>query len=119
MIREPSDNVIVKIQNIKTGECTKSMTFKAPKPGLVTMWDFKTGFRLDDIKIRVDWPMKTEPLIIAARDFVLGWKQFISKIDWQGSNLDADAVRFMNEVPGKIEAGLDEAEKNTAACGRF
>ena len=117
MIREPSDNIGVEIMDRKTGKCSMSQVFKAPKPGMVTSWDLRINN--GDFVIRLDWPIKPEPIMLASRDFVLGWKHFLSKICWEQSNLDAEAVQFMNEVPGKIEAGLDDAEKNTAACGRF
>jgi len=111
MIKEPDKFVIVKIQNNRTGIYTQPQTFDAPKPGMVTIWELRTVFKSDDISLIIDWPMKVEPLIIAGRDFVLGWKHFLDKINWEQSSLDAEAVQFMNEVPGKIAAALSNAEE--------
>lgn len=111
MNKEPEKFVRVTIQDNKTGNCTQPQTFDAPEPGMTTIWDLRGVKSSDDISVRIDWPMKVEPIIIAARDFALGWKHFLSKINWEQSGLDAEAVRFMNEVPGKIENALKEAEK--------
>jgi len=51
-------------------------------------------------------------LLRACKDFTGGWGHFLDCIDFNHSNLDADAIRFMNEVPGKIEqAAIAAAEK--------
>lgn len=110
MIKEPDKNVTIEVIDNKTGKVTRPQTFKAPEPGMVTVWDLRM-VKSDDITIRIDWPMKVEPLVIAGRDFILGWKHFLEKINWEQSNLDAEAIRFMNEVPGKIEAAVEKAEE--------
>ena len=47
----------------------------------------------------------------ASKDFLDGWLHFCDCIDFAKSNLDADAVRFMNEVPGKIQTAFRAATK--------
>ena len=42
-------------------------------------------------------------LLAACEDFAAGWSHFCGTIDFGKSFLDAEAIRFMNEVPGKIE----------------
>lgn len=37
-----------------------------------------------------------------AKKFEKGWTHFCDCIDFGRSNLDAEAIRFMNEMPGKI-----------------
>jgi len=108
MIKEPDEFVRVTIKNNSNGVCTQPKIFSSPEPGMIMHWDFL--FDEQDISIRIDWPMKVEPIIIAGRDFVLGWKHFLTKINWDQTNLDAEAVRFMNEVPGRIEAAVKDAE---------
>ena len=41
-----------------------------------------------------------------AKEFEADWKHFCDCIDFARSYLDADAIRFMNEVPGKIIEAL-------------
>ena len=77
---------------------------------MVTIWDIRTA-NGEPISIRVDWPMAVDPLVLAGQHFNHGWKHFLSKINWEQSNLDAEAVRFMNGVPGEIEAGVKKAEE--------
>ena len=52
------------------------------------------------------WP----DLFEASKDFISGWKHFCDCIDFGKSNLDAEAIRFMNEVPGKIQTAKDKVE---------
>ncbi len=47
----------------------------------------------------------------AAKEFVAGWSHFCKCINWKDSGMDADAIRFMNEVPGRIARGIVKAEK--------
>lgn len=42
----------------------------------------------------------------AVQAFLDGWKQFCSKINFGASPLNGEAIRFMNEVPGKLRAAL-------------
>ena len=49
-------------------------------------------------------------LLKASKDFVAGWSHFLDCIDFGKSNLDARAIRFMNEVPGKIQQAIINAE---------
>lgn len=49
-------------------------------------------------------------LVEAGKEFVAGWTHFLNCINFSKSNLDADAIRFMNEVPGKIEQATIKAE---------
>ena len=41
-----------------------------------------------------------------AEEFEKGLKHFYDCINFEKSNLDAEAIRFMNEVPGKVIAAL-------------
>ena len=41
-----------------------------------------------------------------ADEFSKGWKHFCSRIDFGRSFLDAEAIRFMNEVPDKVVRAL-------------
>jgi len=50
-------------------------------------------------------------LLEACRDFIGGWVHFCDHIDFGKSNLDAESIRFMNEVPGKIRSALAKAER--------
>lgn len=42
--------------------------------------------------------------------FKAGWKHFCSCINWAQSAMDAEAIRFMNEMPGKIIHALEPPE---------
>lgn len=44
-----------------------------------------------------------DDLLAACKRFVEGWSHFCKCIDFGQSALDAEAIRFMNEVPGEIE----------------
>lgn len=46
-------------------------------------------------------------------EFTSGWLHFCACIDFGKSNLDAEAIQFMNEVPGKIQQMLINTENNT------
>lgn len=46
----------------------------------------------------------------ASQDFIDGWLHFCDCIDFGNSALDAEAIRFMNEVPGKIKQALAKAQ---------
>ena len=52
------------------------------------------------------WP----DLLKASKNFIKGWTHFCDCIDWKRSHLDADAIRFMDEVPGEIQTAKDKAE---------
>lgn len=43
----------------------------------------------------------------ACQEFLKGWSHFLEHINFAKSNLDADSIRFMNEVPGQIEQAVD------------
>lgn len=51
-------------------------------------------------------------LLTACENFRKGWSHFCDCIDFGRSNLDAEAIRFMNEVPGKIEQAAISAAKS-------
>jgi len=57
-------------------------------------------------------PTDYEPLLTACTGFIKGWPHFLSRINFDASFLDAEAIRFMNEVPGKIKTGLSKIERN-------
>ena len=46
-----------------------------------------------------------------AKEFIAGWPHFCKCINWKVSGMDAEAIRFMNEVPAKIATGIVKAEK--------
>ncbi len=46
----------------------------------------------------------------ACKDFVEGWAYFCKRIDWDKTFLDAKAIQFMNEVPGKIQQAFNKAD---------
>ena len=46
------------------------------------------------------------------QEFTDGWKHFCDCIDWGRSNLDAEAIQFMNEMPASVI-------KTMAACARI
>ena len=50
-------------------------------------------------------------LVSACENFVKGWTRFCDHINWGESGLDAESIRFMNEVPGRIKDGLDDSRK--------
>ncbi len=39
-------------------------------------------------------------------EFLQGWKHFCKCINFRQSALDADAIRFMNEMPSEVAKGL-------------
>lgn len=41
-----------------------------------------------------------------AKEFAAGWNHFCDCIAFGKSNLDAEALQFMNEMPGKIVKAL-------------
>ena len=59
-----------------------------------------------------------DKLLEACKSFLNGWLHFCDHVDFGKSNLDAESIRFMNEVPGKIEtaykAAIAAAEAETA-----
>lgn len=50
-----------------------------------------------------------DALLAACRDFLDGWLHFCDCINFDKSSLDADAIRWMNIVPGKIQQGYRAA----------
>lgn len=55
---------------------------------------------------------RAKKLLLACEAFLMGWEHFCSHINFNQSNLDADSIRFMNEVPGQIKTAHDEALKS-------
>lgn len=45
---------------------------------------------------------ESEVKMVAAKDFEQEWKHFCNHINFGMSNLDARAIRFMNEMPGSL-----------------
>lgn len=41
-----------------------------------------------------------------ADDFAEGWKHYLNCINFGTSHLDAEAIRFMNEMPSKVIKAL-------------
>jgi len=50
-------------------------------------------------------------LIKVCKEFLKGWSHFCDHINFDKSDLDAESIRFMNEIPGKIKNCLDDLEK--------
>lgn len=53
-------------------------------------------------------------LLKACKDFISGWSHFCDRIDFSKSALDADAIQWMNEVPGKIETAFKAISQDSA-----
>lgn len=53
-------------------------------------------------------------LLNACKEFVEGWPHFCDCIDFNHSHLDADAIRWMNEVPPKIGKAVTDSLNKTA-----
>ena len=51
-----------------------------------------------------------------AKEFADGWKHFLGKIDFNNSFLDAEAIRFMNEIPGQVVTQLKNTAGLLSAC---
>lgn len=49
----------------------------------------------------------------ACQEFVEGWPDFCKRINWDSSFLDAEAIRFFNVVPSRIEQALRKTKGNT------
>ena len=43
---------------------------------------------------------------MTVEEFADGWKHFCGCIDFGHSALDAEAIRFMNEMPAAVKEGL-------------
>ena len=43
---------------------------------------------------------------MTVKEFADGWKHFCKCIDFRQSALDAEAIRFMNEMPAGVVKGL-------------
>lgn len=54
--------------------------------------------------------------MITSKQFTDGWGHFCSRINWGDSNMDAEAIQFMNEVPGQVVKVLEYAPDLLAAC---
>lgn len=50
------------------------------------------------------------------QEFEKGWKHLLTCINFDKSCFDAEAIRFMNEFPGKIMDVLDAHDKLLEAC---
>ena len=53
---------------------------------------------------------------LTEKEFAKGWTHFLNCIDFGKSNLDADVIRFMNEVPAQVVAVLAAAPALLEAC---
>lgn len=49
---------------------------------------------------------ETKRLVDAGQEMLSGWKHFLECIDFNHSYLDADAICWMNEAPGKLAKAL-------------
>lgn len=43
---------------------------------------------------------------MTSKQFETGWQHFLKCIDFNHSNLDAEAITFMNEMPGEVRTAL-------------
>jgi len=59
----------------------------------------------------MDLPEEINDLEKAGQHFIEGWPHFCKCIDFNATNLDAEAIRFFNEVPGELKAALDKNQK--------
>lgn len=48
-------------------------------------------------------------MLEACESFTKGWSHFCDRIDFGKSNMDAEAIRFMNEIPSAIAAAFSKA----------
>lgn len=53
------------------------------------------------------------------KEFADSWKHFCNCIDFGKSNLDAEAIRFMNEGIGKVAQTFQQRDDLLAACKRL
>ena len=51
-----------------------------------------------------------------AEEFKKGWMHFLDKINFDKSFLDAEAIRFMNEMPAKVHKQLEVVQALVKAC---
>jgi len=63
-----------------------------------------------EIEERIPLVAAAPDLLAACEAFLSGWSHFCGCIDFGKSNLDAETIRFMNEVPGKIQQAGIKAE---------
>lgn len=49
---------------------------------------------------------RKELRLMTVKEFSDGWKHFCDCIDFARSGLDAEAIRFMNEMPAAVSKGL-------------
>ena len=54
--------------------------------------------------------------MITVKEFTMGWKHFLSRINFDKSYLDGMAVRFMNEMPVKLLVCIKQRRKLLNAC---
>ncbi len=54
----------------------------------------------------------TPDFLDACKDFVKGWPHFLDCLDFNHSTFDADSIRWMNEVPGKIQTAINRTIKH-------
>lgn len=66
----------------------------------------------DEAKLEDVEKSNQENLIDASKKFISGWGHFLNCIDFGKSWLDAEAIRFMNEVPGQIEKAIRELKND-------
>lgn len=43
---------------------------------------------------------------MTSKQFETGWQHFLKCIDFNHSNLDAEAITFMNEMPAEVSKAL-------------
>lgn len=51
-------------------------------------------------------------LLEANEKFLKGWGHFCDCINWGKSFLDAEAIQFMNEVPGFIQTAVKKIKED-------
>lgn len=50
------------------------------------------------------------------KEFTDGWKHFCDCIDFENSNLDEEAIRFMHEMPQRIDKRFQSHDALLEAC---
>lgn len=74
------------------------------------VWNIEGEDLQELIQVGIEAFASTEDVELMPKDFAEGWKHFCNCMNFNQSFLDADAIRFMNEVPGKIMQILERLQ---------
>jgi len=67
------------------------------------------GDHYDLVEIPIEQAAAAPDLLEACQAFVNGWSDFLDCIDFSSSNLDAEAIQYMNEMPGQVQEAITKA----------